>query len=209
MVGLHAPFPASCFHRNSRGAPAKARRSANPQSLANRRRRLLVHLPPPAGDSRPLSTTPASPSPPARRLPLPPAPAAPQPDRRAPRRSEAAAAARRTAAGEIVIAAAARGRLLSPQAGPLCGDSMRSPVSPTASRSPIAKAADRIGTPWRRAVVRLLVGERAASPTSPSRHGHSYHSSQIRDLTASWSVLTGKPGWDWQPARRSRSSRRR
>ena len=31
---------------------------------------------------------------------FPPGPAAPQPDRRAPRRSEAAAAARRTAAGE-------------------------------------------------------------------------------------------------------------
>jgi hypothetical protein len=59
----------------------------------------------------------------ARALPLfrprPHAPAAPQPDRRAPRRSEAAAAARRTAAGEIVIAAAGRGRLLSPRAGPL------------------------------------------------------------------------------------------
>ena len=67
-------------------------------------------------------------------LPLPPAPAAPQPDRRAPRRSEAAAAARRTAAGEIVIAAAARGRLLSPRAGPLRAARRGRPSHPGARR---------------------------------------------------------------------------
>jgi hypothetical protein len=68
----------------------------------------------------PAAALPPAPLPaPARPLPPPPGPAAPKPDRRAPRRSEAAAAARRTAAGEIVIAAATRGRLLSPRAGPL------------------------------------------------------------------------------------------
>jgi hypothetical protein len=158
------------------GLPAKARRSANPQGLANRRGRLLLQLAPPPGDLQPLNAASASPPPPAA---LPP-----------PRfwcaRSAAASSARtrRTTAGSARVTPI-RG---ASSGTSYCGGEI---VATAAARAPLCSAPARRSRLGPNETARLLVTREWLRRPGRGRSAYSHHSSPVVAGVASASVAPG------------------